>query len=297
LAGGGEVSGCERREVFRIDGARGGEEFCGAAKGQVSAASKPRSDCAYYNQFVETVSGIKLQVETAGFAIVNGVLADQEIVDLIAALANVSEDGSLLRHGSVFAVRNLLQIPAIVALAQSSAVRSLVQTVLGDEFFPVRGILFDKIPDANWKVPWHQDVTIAVQKRVDADGFGPWSMKAGVLHVQPPDSILEQIISIRIHLDDCRETNGALRVIPGSHRNGRVLESQIPELVSGSEQFVCAVEKGGALLMRPLLLHASSPSSNPGHRRVVHFDFASTQLPNGLRWLSRRGLKEVPASG
>jgi hypothetical protein len=88
-------------------------------------------------------------------------------------------------------------------------VRDLVEPILGSNFLPVRGILFDKIPDANWKVPWHQDVTIAVQEKVEAEGFGPWSIKADVLHVQPPASILEQMLSIRLHLDDCGEENGA----------------------------------------------------------------------------------------
>lgn len=61
-------------------------------------------------------------------------------------------------------------------LATSSLIRALVEPILGPNFFPVRGILFDKIPGANLKVPWHQDVTIAVQEKIEAEGFGPWSM-------------------------------------------------------------------------------------------------------------------------
>ena len=170
-------------------------------------------------------------------------------------------------------------------LAHSEAVRALVAPVLGDRFFPVRGILFDKIPDANWRVPWHQDETIAVQERVEAEGFGPWSMKADVLHVQPPAEVLEHMVSVRLHLDNCGEENGALRVIPGSHLHGRIPEDEI-QAMRETHEFVCVVGVGGALLMRPLLLHASSPSRVPGHRRVVHLDFASVQLPNGMRWFS-----------
>jgi ectoine hydroxylase-related dioxygenase (phytanoyl-CoA dioxygenase family) len=152
--------------------------------------------------------------------------------------------------------------------------------------FPVRGILFDKIPEANWKVPWHQDVTIAVQEKIDSPGFGPWSKKADVVHVQPPTFILEKMVSVRFHIDDCSRENGALRVIPGSHRLGRIPEERIPELVAESSEQVCEVGTGGAMVMRPLLLHASSPSITPKHRRVVHIDFASVRLPGRMRWLS-----------
>jgi ectoine hydroxylase-related dioxygenase (phytanoyl-CoA dioxygenase family) len=164
--------------------------------------------------------------------------------------------------------------------------RELVEPILGSEFFPVRGILFDKIPDANWKVPWHQDVTIAVQDKVETEGFGPWSVKADVLHVQPPASILECMLSVRLHLDDCGEENGALRVISGSHNRGRIPEDKIQSIRGTSQNVVCNVKTGGALLMRPLLLHASSPSRIPAHRRVVHIDFAAVSLPSGMRWFS-----------
>ena len=206
--------------------------------------------------------------------------------DLLTSLESIGETGSVRKRGGVFAVRNLLDVsPEVRELANSEAVRALVEPVLGERFFPVRGILFDKIPDANWKVPWHQDVTIAVQERVEAEGFGPWSMKADVLHVQPPAEVLEHMVSVRLHLDNCGEENGALRVIPGSHLYGRISEDDI-QAMRETPEIVCAVGLGGALLMRPLLLHASSPSRIPGHRRVVHLDFASVQLPNGMRWFS-----------
>ena len=151
--------------------------------------------------------------------------------------------------------------------------------MLGDTAFAVRGILFDKIPEANWKVPWHQDVTISVRAREDVEGFGPWSMKAGVLHVQPPTQVLERMISIRLHLDACDESNGALHVIPRSHRAGRIAETEIPSMLEKSQPHACVFGRGGALLMGALLLHASSPSQAPAHRRVIHLDFACEQLP------------------
>ena len=189
-------------------------------------------------------------------------------------------------EGQIFAVRNLLDLPEITELAESVQVRELVEAVLGEKAFAVRGILFDKIPEANWKVPWHQDVTIAVRAREDVEGFGPWSTKAGILHVQPPAQILERMISIRLHLDPCDESNGALHVIPGSHRAGRIAETKIPSMLDKSQAHACIVGRGGALLMRPLLLHESSPSQAPAHRRVIHLDFACEGLPRPLMWLS-----------
>jgi ectoine hydroxylase-related dioxygenase (phytanoyl-CoA dioxygenase family) len=151
---------------------------------------------------------------------------------------------------------------------------------------PLSGTLFDKTPDANWKVPWHQDLSIAVQQKIPIDGFGPWSVKAGVVHVQPPAAILETMLAVRIHLDDCNEENGPVRVIPGSHQHGRLTAEQIRTIPSTVPSISCPVGRGGVLLMRPLLLHASSASQSPHHRRVIHIDFASGELPSGLKWFS-----------
>ncbi|HEY2039128.1 MAG TPA: phytanoyl-CoA dioxygenase family protein [Edaphobacter sp.] len=230
---------------------------------------------------------IASEVEQWGFTTVEGALSREQVASLISALESINDNGAVRRRGGIFAVRNLLDVSTEVRdLATSDAVRRLVEPALGAQFFPVRGILFDKIPDANWKVPWHQDVTIAVQERVESEGFGPWSVKADVLHVQPPAFVLENMISVRLHLDRCDENNGALRVIPGSHIGGRIPEEKISEIRERQPEEICIVDEGGALLMRPLLLHASSPSSVPGHRRVIHLDFASLTLPDGMRWYS-----------
>ena len=167
---------------------------------------------------------------------------------------------------------------------------SLVRPVLGENAFAVRGILFDKKDGANWKVPWHQDVTIAVRDRIDVDGYGPWSIKQDVLHVQPPASALEKMLSVRLHLDDCPRTNGALRVIPRSHQNGKLSQGQIETESTESEAVMCEVLRGGALLMRPLLIHASSAAESPDHRRVIHFDYANNALDGGLRWREQRNV-------
>jgi len=109
-------------------------------------------------------------------------------------------------------------------------------------------------------------------------------VKAGVQHVQPPREVLEKMLSVRIHLDDCPEENGALKVIPGTHLAGKLSAEEVERAVAGGRAEICAMRRGGVLLMRPLLLHASSAASLPRHRRVIHFDFAATELPSGTNW-------------
>jgi len=224
---------------------------------------------------------IAKQISTNGFAIVEGVLSHESVSILIEALSPIQDKAGQVSGG----VRNLMALSKEVsALAVDPRIRKLVEPVLGRDCFPVRSILFDKTPDTNWKIPWHQDVTIAVQKRVDCEDYGPWSVKAGVLHVQPPASISEKMLSVRLHLDDCPAENGALRVLPATHTLGKLRHADTDALVASRSPVVCEVRAGGALLMRPLLLHASSESTMLGHRQVVHIDFAAVDLACGMRW-------------
>jgi ectoine hydroxylase-related dioxygenase (phytanoyl-CoA dioxygenase family) len=224
------------------------------------------------------------EVRVEGFAIIPDVLAENLRLELIAFVEGLPQTSGRRRGGD----RGLGGTPPVQQLAASSAVRSLVDPVLGAQALLVRCILFDKVPDANWRVPWHQDLTIAVREKIDVAGYGPWSMKDGVPHVQPPVPILESMLAVRLHLDDCNESNGPLRVLPRSHRLGRIPEQQINQIVTTAAPVTCLVPAGDALLMRPLLLHASSPSAKPGHRRVIHLEFAAACLLGGLEWRPAR---------
>ena len=179
--------------------------------------------------------------------------------------------------------RNILSIPAVRELASASQIRRLIEPVLGSKCFAVRGIFFNKSIESNWKVVWHQDVTVAVRERKQIEGFGPWSKKDGVLHVQPPSAILSGMLSIRLHLDENGFDNGPLRVIPGSHTDGRLSPDPIAKCEK-KNQVICTVPAGGALLMSPLLLHASSAGQVAKPRRVIHLEFTSKALPHGLKW-------------
>jgi hypothetical protein len=221
------------------------------------------------------------RIEAEGFALIDGVLERSSLRPAIDALdATGSTNGRAGR-------RNVADdIPAVRELACSPLLHALAGEVLADEPFIVRTLLFDKTPDANWSLGWHQDNAIAVRERVEAPGFFGWSVKVGVPHVHPPAEILERMVTLRVHLDDCGEDNGPLRVIPGSHRNGRLSDEAVAEWTSKAET-ICPLQAGGILAMRPLIVHASSPSRVPKHRRVLHLEFAADPLPGGLEWFER----------
>jgi hypothetical protein len=213
-------------------------------------------------------------LETDGFEMVSGLLDEKEIVDLIAELGPVSGAGE----------RGMLRHARVARLANSDAILSKIRPYLPIDPKPVRGIYFDKTPGSNWLVTWHQDLTLALRKKQDVPGFGPWSWKDGIPHVQPPVAMLERMLTIRLHLDKADESNGALRVLPGSHRFGRLNEAQIRDHRAKGDEHVCSAHAGDALFMRPLLLHASSRSIVPGHRRIIHLEYAGFELPPVLEW-------------
>jgi ectoine hydroxylase-related dioxygenase (phytanoyl-CoA dioxygenase family) len=139
---------------------------------------------------------------------------------------------------------------------------------------------------SNWKVTWHQDLSIAVREQCVVPGYGPWSKKAGMIHVQPPVQILENILAVRLHLDNCGIENGPVRVISGSHFSGKLDPASIEKWCRDNPAHDCLVPKGGALLMRPLILHASSSALRPEHRRVIHLEYTASHLPDGLEWIT-----------
>ena len=148
----------------------------------------------------------------------------------------------------------------------------------------MRGVVFDKSPSANWYVTWHQDLSIPVKTRLESSGFGPWSIKDGVPHVQPPAWVLEAMLSVRIHLDDCLEEHGAVRFIPGSHQGGILERDEIERWKSKGVASLCQARKGDLILMRPLILHSSPKAQSPMHRRVLPIEYANVDLPDGIEW-------------
>jgi len=195
--------------------------------------------------------------------------------------------GVLERGGETYGVRDLLwRAPEIKRLAASRALVDIAHAILGPGAFAVRGLFFDKTPSTNWNLPWHQDLTVAVRARRDAPGFGPWTLKAGIPHAVAPADLLERMLTLRLHLDDCGPRNGPMRVLPGSHLDGKLDPSSLGTWASRAQEHAvdCLVGAGGVVVMRPLLVHASASGTGPGHRRVIHLEYAAEALPDGLEW-------------
>ena len=217
--------------------------------------------------------------EDSGFEILRHLLAPNQVKTLISELGKLQ--GAPLR-GGIRRIEHL--VPRVATLAKSSQLLSLAQRYLTGLPQLVRAIYFDKSPENNWFVTWHQDKTVAVSKRFEAEGWGPWSLKADIWHVQPPIDLLKNMITIRIHLDSAAPTNGCLKVIPGSHNMGLLAIGDVQGQACSHQSVYCEVPAGGALIMRPHVLHASEKSVAPQPRRVLHFEYSSYELPEGITW-------------
>jgi len=180
-------------------------------------------------------------------------------------------------------MRHAMRIPAVAEMAREERLYAIAREVLGNGAFPFRATLFDKSPTSNWLVVWHQDTALPLRERRDTPGWGPWSVKDGVNYAHAPASALEQVVALRIHLDDSTSENGPLRVLPGTHIRGVLTDKEIHELAGQTAPVDCLVPRGGVLLMRPLVLHASSKSQSELPRRVLHIEYAATaKLGDGL---------------
>jgi hypothetical protein len=227
-------------------------------------------------------------IQENGFALIPRAITPETAAELAhrltASLQTDKEQGSpLASRGTVYAARNPLEvIPDVASLWRQSSLGSFLREALGSDFGLVRGLFFDKPPGHSWWLPWHKDLTIAVKNnQLPSARFTRPTLKAGVPHVIAPVELLEQMLTVRIHLDDVTTENGPLRVIPGSHLTGK-------EIVANDvEPATIFAKAGDALAMRPLLSHSSgdsSPETNR-HRRILHLEFAPReQLADGYEW-------------
>ena len=224
------------------------------------------------------------QFQAHGFEILPTLYQPAEVARIRQRVADALSDGldpELTRE--IFIVHGILDAaPGLWALLNTQSLRILLAQLYPEGCQVVKAMYFDKPSLLNWRVAWHQDLLINVNRRTALPGFGPWTRKPEGLSVQPPVAVLENICVLRLHLDDCDADNGALKVAPGSHRHGVVPAVAMAALVT--EPTVCAVPAGNVMLTKPLLLHASSPHTSDRPRRVLHLEFSSVKLPHGLDW-------------
>lgn len=197
--------------------------------------------------------------------------------DLRAALSPITPARAGVRIHGLEGLRDFLDPDGVVG--------SLAADILGPRARAVRAVLFDKSPDANWSLGWHQDRTICVKRRVDIEGFGPWTTKAGMQHVAPPFDLLSRMVTLRVHLDEVDAGNAPLLIAPGSHTLGRVPIEEIEQTVQRCGTSVCLAAAGDVWAYVTPILHASEAVERPRRRRVLQMDYAAEDLPGGLEWL------------
>jgi hypothetical protein len=213
----------------------------------------------------------------AGYSIEPGILSGSECSDVAAVVAATVKGG---RAGA----RHLMSNAAVMALTNDRRLLTLAEKVLGSGATPYRATLFEKSGQANWLVPWHQDTALPLIDSFDAQGWGPWSRKAGILYAQAPEWALSRVVALRVHLDPSTPENGPLRVIPGSHLVGVLSAPEILGFVRAHTHTECLIDRGGVLVMRPLVIHSSSKARRTDLRRVLHIEYAdSLELQSGIR--------------
>lgn len=229
-----------------------------------------------------------MDLETDGFALLPGVFSPDEVAALVAAWDEVrsrhASDAAILAGdgGPAYGARDLLRLwPRVVELARAPKLLDALRRDLGPTAGVVRALFFDKPPGHSWALPWHKDYNVAVKAHGQLGTFQKPTKKAGVPHLEAPESLLAQMLTARVHLDDTTDENGALRVVPGSHCFFLAAHDTPRPPVS----LTCSA--GDVLLMRPLLTHASGHCrpDTPRHRRIVHLECApSPELPDGYEW-------------
>lgn len=232
----------------------------------------------YHTQIEESgFRNLLLQLGRKGFSILNHVYTKREINKITSFIENS------FKNDKQFAQRQLLKkLPQLWQLLLNKNLFNIVSKI-DPQAFLTKAIFFDKPQKNNWYVTWHQDIPINVKNKIETKGFSGWTFKEEVTSVCPPEAIQKNTFTIRIHLDETNESNGALKVIPGSH-NKRLNHEEIRLITENSMPYSCYIGMGGIQIMKPLLLHSSPKSLTQKKRRVIHLEFSSSELPNGLEW-------------
>ena len=210
-------------------------------------------------------------IKEQGYATVPGVLSTRELIPVLVSLADLKP----LPHRA--GIRHVLSHPTVNVVAHDPRLMEMARAVLGSSAFPFRATLFDKTPDSSRLSAWHQDTALPLREERETPDWGPWSEKEGVIYAHAPAGALEQVLALRLHLDDCTEANGPLRVLPGTHELGVLSDEEIERHATYQDPVEVLMSKGGVVAMRPLLIHASSKSRSQAPRRILHLEYASTR--------------------
>ena len=215
-----------------------------------------------------------------GFVIKTNFLSPEQCKYLI------SEITESINSVNNYGVRNIdRKVRAVGSMASSKYLLNSASSYLDGNAFLVRAIYFNKTLNTNWSITWHQDKTIAVNKQINLIGYKAWTVKEEINCVQPPLAVLENMVTFRIHLDASNQENGCLKVIPTTHLFGLLSQLEINRITNIYPIKYCEVDVGDVVVMRPHILHSSQKSLIPGNRRVLHLEYSSFNLPQGLTWV------------
>jgi ectoine hydroxylase-related dioxygenase (phytanoyl-CoA dioxygenase family) len=227
------------------------------------------------------------EINSEGFAIIEKVYSEIEIEKIISEIERVTENetenSTFRKSEDLFAIRQFhKEIPKTLDIIFNQNLKEIIKLNFGENYFITKSIYFDKPEKSNWFVAYHQDLTISVDKKAEIEGFENWTTKQNQFAVQPPKEILEQNFTIRIHIDKTTKENGALKVLNKTHKKGIVRIENID--FENEIETICEVEKGGIMIMKPLIFHASNKTTNNERRRVIHIEFSNQKLTNELEW-------------
>ena len=218
------------------------------------------------------------EIHEDGYELLPDVLTKDECEQLAAFLS--AGDVGRSRAGA----RHLFSVPVVSALARDERLVAIASAVLRQNAVPFRVTLFDKSISANWSVVWHQDTSLPLAHRFELPGWGPWSVKSGVAYAHAPTAALNRVVALRVHLDDSLQSNGPLRVLPGTHRLGVLSDENVAKISASRVPKSCVLPRGGVLAMRPLLIHSSPRQASAEPRRVLHIEYAdSLHLEAGIK--------------
>lgn len=221
-----------------------------------------------------------------GAAIAPGLVDSETVAELRAEFERLAAgNAGAARAGAVYGIRGLLRKSALAArLAAEGALIETARRLVGIAARPVRGILFDKNPTANWPLPWHQDRMAALDAADPPPEFRNWTVKDGAPHAELPHEYLAAMVTLRVHLDDCDSDTGALMVLPGFHTGPVVADRELRALAARTPPVILAARAGETVIMSPLTPHASRRATRPSRRRVLHIEYCARDLPEGVRW-------------
>lgn len=265
----------ERRKLGRRIGARNEGDWVTAAAIVVRSTTTEVS-ATFISMLARFDQAADLRLDQDGAEFFAQALDEAALIRLEAALAALPTNVPGVRIGEGRKLKPFLDV--------AGSIGGIAATALGPNARPVRAILFDKTSERNWALGWHQDRTIVVRERVGADGFGPWTVKSGLIQVEPPFDILERMVTLRVHLDQVDANNAPLRIVPGSHRLGRLHEAEVQRVVATSGERLCLAERGDVWLYATPIVHASLAADPPRRRRVLQVDYSADAAPYPLAW-------------